>query len=115
MDFVWDVLTRDRFHVGEYNKLKYQKIEPCEVLQKINDNTFRLFPHSHLQTFDVFNIKHLNPYFVDAEVNSRVSSFQFRDIGAGEFESYDTELTNSTLITLNYLKKSNQHIYGRKM
>ncbi|KAB5552593.1 hypothetical protein DKX38_009904 [Salix brachista] len=30
-DFVWAVLTRDRFPVGEYNKLKDKKIGPCEI------------------------------------------------------------------------------------
>lgn len=37
-DFVWPVLTRDQFPIGEYNKLKERKIGPCEILQKINDN-----------------------------------------------------------------------------
>jgi hypothetical protein len=31
-DFVWAVLTRDQFPVGEYNKLKERKIGPCEIL-----------------------------------------------------------------------------------
>jgi hypothetical protein len=39
-DFVWAILTRDRFPVGEYNKLKEWKIRPCEILQKINDNAY---------------------------------------------------------------------------
>jgi hypothetical protein len=39
VDLVWEALTHDRFLVGEYNKLKERKISPCEVLQKVNDNT----------------------------------------------------------------------------
>lgn len=31
-DFVWAVLTRDRFPIGAYNKLKEWKIGPCEIL-----------------------------------------------------------------------------------
>ncbi|KAB5561230.1 hypothetical protein DKX38_006187 [Salix brachista] len=65
-DFVWAVLTRDRFPVGEYNKLKDRKIGPCEVLQKINDNAYRLRLPSHLKTSDVFNVKHLSPCFTDS-------------------------------------------------
>lgn len=31
-DFVWTVLTPDRFPIGEYNKLKERKIGPYEIL-----------------------------------------------------------------------------------
>jgi hypothetical protein len=77
-DFVWAVLTRDRFPVGEYNKLKERKIGPCEVLQKINDNAYRLRLPSHVRTSDVFNVKHLSPCFMETVVptpNSGTSSF----------------------------------------
>ncbi|KAE8715853.1 putative Quercetin 3-O-methyltransferase 1 [Hibiscus syriacus] len=78
-DFVWAVLTRDRFPVGECNKLKDRKIGPCEVVQKINDNAYRLRLPSHLKTSDVFNVKYLSHCFVDSDdttLNSRTSSFQ---------------------------------------
>lgn len=103
-DFVWAVLTRDRFPVGEYNKLKDRKIEPCEVLQKINDNAYRLRLPSHLRTSDVFNVKHLSPYFMDSDdttPNSRTSSFQPGATDAGGFES-DAELSDNTLMALRY-------------
>lgn len=41
-DFVWAVLTRERFTAGEYNKLKSRKVGPFEILEKINDNTYRV-------------------------------------------------------------------------
>jgi hypothetical protein len=47
-DLVWVVLTRDRFLVSEYNKLRERKIRLCEILQKINDNPYRLHLPSHL-------------------------------------------------------------------
>jgi len=37
-DFVWAVLTKDRFSVGEYNKLSARKIGPLEIIEKINPN-----------------------------------------------------------------------------
>ncbi|VFR02491.1 unnamed protein product [Cuscuta campestris] len=80
-DFVWAVLTKDRFPVSEYDKLKDQKIGPCEIVQKINDNAYRLRLPSHLKTSDVFNVKHLTPCFLDSkedDVNSRTSSFPTR-------------------------------------
>ncbi|KAE8700504.1 putative CCCH-type zinc finger family protein [Hibiscus syriacus] len=89
-DFVWAVLTRDRFPVGEYNKLKDRKIGPCEVVQKINDNAYRLRLPSHLKTSDVFNVKHLSHCFVDSDdttLNSRTSYFQHGVTDAGGSET----------------------------
>ncbi|VFQ89704.1 unnamed protein product [Cuscuta campestris] len=86
-DFVWAVLTKDRFPVGEYDKLKDRKIGPCEIVQRINDNAYRLRLPSHLKTSDVFNVKHLTPCFLDSkddDVNSRTSSFQPGETDAGE-------------------------------
>ncbi|KAH7557291.1 hypothetical protein JRO89_XS11G0106700 [Xanthoceras sorbifolium] len=61
-DFVWVVLTKDRFPVEEYNKLAARKIGPLEVLEKINPNAYRLKLPNHIRTADVFNVKHLMPY-----------------------------------------------------
>lgn len=41
-DFVWEVFKRDKFLVGKYNKLNERKISPYEVLQKINENVYRI-------------------------------------------------------------------------
>ncbi|KAE8685729.1 hypothetical protein F3Y22_tig00111095pilonHSYRG00938 [Hibiscus syriacus] len=104
-DFVWAVLTRDRFPVGEYNKLKDRKIGPCEVVQKINDNAYRLRLPSHLKTSDVFNVKHLSHCFVDPDdttLNSRTSSFQPGVTDAGGSETDDAELSDCTLMALRY-------------
>ena len=61
-DFVWAILTKDCFPVGEYNKLAARNIGPLEILEKINPNAYRLKLPSHMRTFDVFNVKHLVPY-----------------------------------------------------
>ncbi|KAB5521600.1 hypothetical protein DKX38_025919 [Salix brachista] len=65
-DFVWAILTKERFPVGEYNKLAAKKIGPLEVLEKINLNAYRLRLPSHIHTADVFNVKHLIPYSDDS-------------------------------------------------
>ena len=75
-DFVWAVLTKDCFSVGDYNKLSVKKIGPVEIIEKINPNTYYL--SSHIRTSDVFNVNHLIPYIGDSsdEVdvgNSRVN------------------------------------------
>ncbi|GKD11705.1 putative reverse transcriptase domain-containing protein [Tanacetum coccineum] len=41
-DFVWAVLTKDCFLVGEYNKLSAKKIGLLEIVEKINSNAYRL-------------------------------------------------------------------------
>lgn len=35
-DFVWAVLIKERFPVGEYSKLAKRKIGPMEMIEKIN-------------------------------------------------------------------------------
>ena len=84
-DFVWAVLTKDRYPAHEYNKLAAQKVGPYEIVEKINPNACRLKIPSHVNTSDVFNVKHLMPYRGDSleeeEVvsNSRVNSFKPRE------------------------------------
>ena len=77
-DYVWAVLTKDRFSVGEYNKLSARKIGPLEIVEKINPNAYRLKLPSHICTADVFNVKHLIPYTGDNsdDDNSRANSIQ---------------------------------------
>jgi hypothetical protein len=110
-----------------YNRSKSRTIEmspfkivygqnPSGVL-KINDNTYRLCLPSHLKTSDIFNVKHLSPCFADSEgiaMNSRMSSFQPRVTDAGGFESGDIELSDCTLMALNYLEWANQRKISKK-
>ncbi|GKB41004.1 putative nucleotidyltransferase, ribonuclease H [Tanacetum coccineum] len=77
-DFVWAVLTKDHFPVGEYNKLSAKKIGPLEIVEKINSNAYRLKFPSHIRCSDVFNVKHLIPYHGDSSdddlaMNSRTN------------------------------------------
>ncbi|GKF28256.1 putative reverse transcriptase domain-containing protein, partial [Tanacetum coccineum] len=72
------VLTKDRFTVGEYNKLSAKHIGPLEIVEKINSNAYRLKLPSHIQCSDVFNVKHLLTYHGnssddDLVMNSRVN------------------------------------------
>nr|GEV94334.1 hypothetical protein [Tanacetum cinerariifolium] len=87
-DFVWAVLTKDRFSVGEYNKLSAKKIGPLEIVEKINPNAYRLKLPSHIKCSDVFNVKHLVPYYDDSSdddlaVNSRTNFVYPRKNDAG--------------------------------
>ncbi|KAH7543918.1 hypothetical protein JRO89_XS15G0061500 [Xanthoceras sorbifolium] len=73
-DFVWAVLTKDRFAVGEYNKLAARKIGPLEILEKINPNAYCLKLPTHIRTHDVFNIKHLIPFRGDSSDDEAVGN-----------------------------------------
>ena len=64
-DFVWAILTKDRFPAHEYSKLAAKKIGPVEIVEKINSNAYRLRLPSHVRTSDVFNVKHLFPFVGD--------------------------------------------------
>ena len=75
--FAWVVLTKDIFSIGDYNKLVTKKIGPVEIMEKINPNAYRLKLPSYIRTSDVFNVKHMLPYYGDSSdddvTNSRVN------------------------------------------
>ena len=52
--------------MGDYNKLSAKKIDPMEIVEKINPNAYQLKLSSHIRTTDVFNVKHLIPYVGDS-------------------------------------------------
>jgi hypothetical protein len=64
--------------VGEYNKLIERKTNQCEVLQKINNNDYKIRLPNHLKTSDVFNVQHLT-FYLNEEQNSRMNSLQHRE------------------------------------
>ncbi|PWA43368.1 NB-ARC domains-containing protein, P-loop containing nucleoside triphosphate hydrolase [Artemisia annua] len=75
---MWVILTKDHFLVGEYNKLSAKKIGPLETIDKIKSNAYRLKLPSYIRCSDVFNVKHLLPYYGDSsdddlDVNSRTN------------------------------------------
>ena len=65
-DYIWAILTKDHFYVGDYNKLSAKKISPEEIFEKINPNAYWLKLLSHIRIVDVFNVKHLIPYLGDS-------------------------------------------------
>ncbi|KAL0643951.1 hypothetical protein Bca4012_042241 [Brassica carinata] len=45
-----------------YNKLKAKKIGHLAVVERINDNAYRLQLPAHITTSDVFNVRYLSRY-----------------------------------------------------
>ncbi|PKI55969.1 hypothetical protein CRG98_023645 [Punica granatum] len=64
-DFVWAVLTNDRFSASDYHKLASRNISPVEVIEKINPNAYWL-KLGHIRTVDVFNVEYMIPYAGDS-------------------------------------------------
>ncbi|KAH7569029.1 hypothetical protein JRO89_XS06G0091100 [Xanthoceras sorbifolium] len=83
-DFVWAVLTKDRFAMGEYHKLAARKIGPLEILEKINPNAYHLKLPTHIRTHDVFNIKHLIPFRGDSFDDEAVGNSRLNFLQPGE-------------------------------
>lgn len=76
-DFVWVYLTRDRLPAQAYNKLKSEKIGPVEVLERINDNAYRLRLPDDINTSDVFNVKYLSHYVAEASTSDSRSNLSY--------------------------------------
>ncbi|CAA7058262.1 unnamed protein product [Microthlaspi erraticum] len=68
-DLVWVQITKVRVPAHEYNKLRAKKIGPLKVLERINNNAYRLQLPPHLKTSDVFNVKHLTPFMGDNDAS----------------------------------------------
>ena len=59
---VMDHFRKEQFLRGTYNKIKYKKISPCQILKKISNNTYHL---NILKFFDIsptFNVADLYEY-----------------------------------------------------
>ena len=94
-DYVWAVLTKDRFSAGEYNKLSSRKIRLLDIIEKINPNAYRLKLPSHIDIADVFNVKYLIPYTGD---NSNDDNSRENSIHLGEDDEVEL-VTNRFLST----------------
>ena len=100
-DLVYAVLTKDRFPVGAYNKLKARKIGPVEIVKRINDNAYKLKLPEDVYSSDVFNVKHLIPYHEDEQfpeeelLNSRTNFSQPGEDDAGQDRSSNRDLQQS--------------------
>ena len=73
-DLIWAVLTKERFKPGTYNKIKSRKIGPLEIVEKINNNAYRLKLLPHMKTADVFNVKHLVPFVAEDTIDDTQNS-----------------------------------------
>ncbi|KAK9100078.1 hypothetical protein Scep_023508 [Stephania cephalantha] len=91
--------------VGEVKCHKYSRRRSSEgwnfTVEKINPNAYRLKLSSHIRTADVFNVKHLVPYYGDTsdDDNSRANSVhlgendEVQELACKFLEKYDGKMT----------------------
>ncbi|XP_062185525.1 uncharacterized protein LOC133889084 [Phragmites australis] len=74
-DLVWLHLRKERFPQKRKNKLSPRGDGPFKVLERINDNAYKIeLPSDYTDVSATFNVKDLLPFFGGAE--SRTTPFQ---------------------------------------
>ncbi|GJS86348.1 retrovirus-related pol polyprotein from transposon 17.6 [Tanacetum coccineum] len=71
-----DWLGKDRFPAGRFSKLQARSDGPFQVLQRINDNAYKIELPGEYNVSGTFNVADLSPYVTDDE--------------SGEFEEIET-------------------------
>jgi hypothetical protein len=76
-DLVWIHLRKERFPNQPNAKLSPRADGPFKIVQKINDNAYKVELPGSYGVSATFNVSDLSPYFDDeAEIDSRTSLFQ---------------------------------------
>lgn len=87
-NFVWPVLTKECILLVT-RKIYSRKNGPVEIIEKINSNAYCLKHHSHMQTANIFNVKHLILFFMNnsfEEDATQISWAKFMSHGVDEIE-----------------------------
>lgn len=64
-DLVWVHLRKERFPGGRFGKLQPRADGPFKVLQRINDNAYKIELPGHYNVSATFNVGDLSPYMSD--------------------------------------------------
>ena len=72
---MWVYLRRERFPQGRFGKLQPRADGLFRVLQRINDNAYKIDLPGHYKVSATFNVADLSPYEPDEDDDSRPSPF----------------------------------------
>ena len=61
-DLVMAYLTKERFPIGNYNKLKIKNIGPCKILRKFSSNAYEIELPIGIGISPIFNVAYLYPF-----------------------------------------------------
>ncbi|GJW38288.1 reverse transcriptase domain-containing protein [Tanacetum coccineum] len=76
-DLVWIHLRRAWFPQGRFGKLHPRADGPFRILQKINDNAYKVELPGHYGVSDTFNVADLSPYTPNADFDDDSGSSRF--------------------------------------
>jgi hypothetical protein len=99
-DLVWLHLRKDHFPELQKSKLMSLAVGPFKVLEKINDNTYRLELYVDFEVRPTFNISDLRPYLGEEdEMPSRTTPIQEGEDDEGIPTHDDSPIANQGPIT----------------
>ena len=76
-DLVWIHLRKERFPSKRKNKLMPRAEGPFEVLERINDNAYKVDLPGDYEVSATFNVADLSPFYLDTSPpDLRIKSFQ---------------------------------------
>ena len=75
-DWVWIHMKKERFPVQRRNKLLPRGDGPFQVLERINDNTYKLDLPGEYGVHATFNVTDLSPFLADDEFDLRANRLQ---------------------------------------
>jgi hypothetical protein len=99
-DLVWIHLSKERFPKGRAGKLKPRAHGPFRVLERINDNAYKIELPGHYNVSATFNVADLTPFLPedDDPFDSRTSPFEVgEDDGGGPVFSSDPDPGSSPI------------------
>jgi hypothetical protein len=59
----WVYLSKDHYLKDDYNKLTHRKFRPYPILEKFDENVYRVKLSKDMHISNVFNIRHLHKYY----------------------------------------------------
>ena len=95
-ELVWVHLLKDRFPSLRQSKLKPRADGPFQVLEKINDNAYRIELPDRFGVHDIFNVSDLSPFYAGSElvddlVDSGSNPFQWGEDDVIPTSNTDTQ------------------------
>ena len=101
-DLVWIHLRKEKFLNRRFVKLQLRANGSFKIIQKINDNAYKVELPGDYGVSTTFNVSYLSPYEDDEPIDLRMSPFQLGENDALEQPKPNLNLANKSLIESNF-------------